>query len=192
MSSTKPVTTSTTTIVPVDLVAAKKRNEAWIAAWKKANGVKKQATLPTKVEEHTAWVLQQGWSMRDAMAWKNLCEKAKFSASVPIDADLDLLHDTLELAAHVDTHPIGLICFARCELHQLEWTLRAAQAIRDRFIGVACVDEGEDDDVVVLVPPNTGRGTPEDDDDAPTSGEGKKRKFIPMTQASQPYDDDVC
>lgn len=180
MSEVKQVNAN---VVAIDLVAAKKRNEDWIRAWKKANGVKKQATLPTKVEEHTAWVLQQGWSMRDAMAWKNLCEKAKFSASVPIDADLDLLHETLELAAHVETHPIGLICFARCELHQPEWNLLAAQAIRDRFIGAVCVS---DDDTP---PEDVGHDeeVEPDDDDAPTSGEGKKRKFIPMTQASQPY-----
>lgn len=164
-------------VVPVDLVAARKRNEDWIRAWRMANGVKKQATLPTKVEEHTAWVLAQGWSMRDACAWKNLCEKAKFSASLPIDADLDLLHESIELSAHLETHPIGIICFARCELKQPEWNLRAAQAIRERFIG--SLEESVDELPAVLFEgaPGTGGGPPpEDQDDASSSGDGKRRK----------------
>lgn len=171
-------------VVPVDLVAARKRNKDWIRAWKVANGVKKQATLPTKVEEHTAWVLAQGWSMRDACAWKNLCEKVKFSASVPIDAELDLIQKTIEYASHLDTHPIGIICFARCELKQPEWSLRAVDAIRERFFA----------DVVPPSPPASAVASPpvfpdgdlpSDDDERPSSGDGKRRKRD--YEASQDY-----
>lgn len=168
-------------IVPVDMVAARKRNEDWIRAWKAANGVKKQSTLPTKVEEHTAWVLAQGWSMRDACAWKNLCEKVKFSASVPIDADLDLIQKTCEYASHLDTHPIGLICFARCELKQPEWTLRAVDAIRERFFADVIPVHEEDaetsQELAARMPiqPLVIESS-EDDDERPSSGDGKRRK----------------
>lgn len=170
--------TSTTTlvegVVPLDLAATRKKNEDWIRAWRKANGVKSQATLPTKVEAHTAWVIGHGWAMRDAVAWKNLCEKAKFSASIPIDADLDLLAGTLTTAALLDTHPIGLICFARSELKQPEWTLLALDCIRVRFCVEICDKHPEAEDGAPTSPETV---EVPDDDDAPSSPGGKKRRF---------------
>lgn len=158
--------------VGMDTAAVRKRNDDWIRAWRKANGVKKQATLPTKVEEHTAWVMSQGWSMRDANAWKGLCEKAKFSSSVPIDHDLDLLLGTLDAASQLDSHPIGLICFARCELKQNEWSLTALQAIRDRFMILQAVTEED-----VTEPVASPIEIHSDHDEEPSSPGGKKRRF---------------
>lgn len=185
-STTTAVTTAAHpgACIPINATTIKSRNDAYVAAWKKANSVKKQCVLPTKIEENNAWVLQQGWAQRDAIAWRNLCEKAKFSASVPFDADLDLLHGTLDVAGHVETHPIGLICFARTELKQQDWNLQALQAIRDRFIGTVCDDEV--DEVVVVDPlAHLADGDLPDDDDASTSGNGKKRRrYSGPTQAS--------
>lgn len=137
---------STSTTLPLfvskDLEEQKARNDAFIHSWKRTHGVMKQGTLQTKTEAFSAWVLSNGWTMRDMKSWSALCEKAKTAQDGDSGLTLQLLGDTLEFALHLDVHPIGLICFTRVELKCPDWDLVALGRAREHLLEAA---EAEDD-----------------------------------------------
>lgn len=159
-------TTITGTKGPVDLAEQKKKNDAWIAAYKKASGVKKQTVLPSPTQAHNEWAVREGYSMQDAITWRNLCEKAKFgTGDIEAWGFWELLCETVDIAHHCDTNPIGLIAFARASLGIKEWSMETIDLIKDQ-----------------LIPEE-----PNQDDDQEDSSGGKKRKY----EATQDIDEDI-
>jgi len=119
-----------------DLVSdTKVKSAAYVRDWKKRAHVTTQTTLQTKSESFTAWVLKQGWPLAQMRTWTSLCEKAKYSHSGDGSGDeLKLLYQTLDLADHLDVHPIGLLTYARSEMRLHDWTLEAIKAVRDTLL----------------------------------------------------------
>jgi len=121
---------------------AKNKSAAYVRDWKKRAHVATQSTLQTKSEAFTAWVLTQGWALRDMRVWTSLCEKAKYSQAGAVPGDeLKLLCETLDFADHLDVHPIGLICYARAEMRLMDWTLEAVKAVRETLLQEDEADE---------------------------------------------------
>lgn len=111
-------------ITKVDLEDRKKKNDAWIRAFKKTHGVKKQTTLPSQTMQHNEWAIRSGWSQSDATTWRALCEKAKYAID---DTEglgvVCLIGETIAMANHCDAHPIALINFARTSHGRPVWDL---------------------------------------------------------------------
>jgi len=133
-------------VVVMSLEERKKRNDAFVANFKRAGSAMKQTTMQTKSEKFTAFVLENGWSMKDMRTWTALCEACKTCQSPrDIGEAMRLLSDTIDLAVHLDVHPIGLICYARAEFKQFDWTMAALEVVRSRLL----VEEEAEEDVVV-------------------------------------------
>lgn len=185
--STAAATTSQanlpTNVVKVDLEDRKKKNDAWIRAFKKTHGIKKQSVLPSATMQHNEWAIKSSWSMSDATAWRTLCEKAKFAMD---DTEgigiLCLLSETVAMANHCDSHPVGLIHFARTSHRRPVWDLDTLDFLQQNLLSEE---------------PNTPPGTPNQDPAASPTYEGhlkekKRRRLLVEDQPTQPYasDDD--
>jgi len=171
-SSTSVKAALPTNVVPVNLEDRKKKNDAWISAFKKTHGIKKQSVLPSQTMQHNEWAIKAGWSMSDANTWRQLCEKAKFAMDDNEGVGiLCLLSETVAMANHCDSHPIGLIHFARTARGRPVWDLDTLDYLQQNM----------------LSPPNT----PEEDD---AGGQGtprpSKRRLTFEDQATQPFDID--
>ena len=128
----------------IDLEDRKKKNDAWISAFKKSHGIKKQSVLPSQTMQHNEWAIKTGWSMSDANTWRQLCEKAKFAMDDNEGVGiLCLLSETVAMANHCDSHPIGLIHFAR--------TARGRPVWDSGHVGLSPTN--------MLSPPNTPEGS---------------------------------
>lgn len=152
-------------ITKVHLEDRKKKNDAWIRAFKKTHGVKKQTTLPSQTMQHNEWAIRSGWSQSDATTWRALCEKAKYAID---DTEglgvVCLIGETIAMANHCDAHPIALINFARTSHGRPVWDLDTldylqAHLLDDDEVGAKtpsppkqtllcdeCVDIDDDDD----------------------------------------------
>lgn len=129
-------TMSTSTTRVINLPEQKKKNEAWIRAYKKASGQKKQTVLPSAVTQNNEWAVRKGWSMQDATTWRGICEKAKYASDeVDGDAIIALLLETIEIAGHCDTHPIGIIHFARTQHDRKVWDLDTLDYLQANLLG---------------------------------------------------------
>lgn len=101
----------------------------------------------------------------DACHWRSLCEKAKYAQDdIEGESYLELLVETIEMAAHCESHPIGLISFARTSYGAKTWDIDTLHMMKDQLL-----DEDE-------IP--EGHGTPVDEDDVEGSGSGKKRRRL--------------
>lgn len=129
---------SSTTIVkemPLSAKEKKEFNDNFVKAFKKQSGVKKQTTLPTASVMHNEWAIKSGWSMADAMTWRCLCEKVKFAQDdAEASALFAVVNDTIEIAAHCQTHPVGLIHFARTSLGVKNWDMDAIEFVKDNLL----------------------------------------------------------
>jgi len=192
-SSTHTQTKLPANVVRVDLEDRKKKNAAWIGAYKKTHGIKKQTTLPSATTAHNEWAILQGWSMIDATTWRSLCEKAKYATDDTEGVGiLCLLAETIDIANHCDTHPVGLLHNARTAMDRKVWDLDSVDFLKANLL--AEVDETAERE-----------GFIPDDDDGPTppnTPPSQKRKVSApsapsrkkaMYEASQPFDidDDV-
>jgi len=162
-----------------DTSSNKSKSVAFITAWKKRAGYTVQQSLQTKSEAFIASCLAEGWTIRDVRSWTTLAERAKYSRMSDHDhyEVLKLLHGTLDMAEHLGVHPVGLICYARCELSQPEWSLSALKVVKDKFYG---------DEYEISTMPDSD----EHSDDAPTEvddvklvcpGAPKKRRVLEET-----------
>lgn len=146
------------------------RNEAFIRRFRKENGVMKQSTLPSTSTAHSEWAIASGWSMKDAQDWRSLCEKLKFAREDQQGRELiGLVEGTISLANHCDSHPIGLLHFARVERGIPVWDATALVTLKSTLLpsdGEAS-DEGSSMSV-------------EDDDATPPTG-SKKRAYRDMS-----------
>lgn len=121
----------------------KKKNDDWIRAYKKASGQKKQTVLPSAVTQNNEWAVRAGWSLTDAATWRNLCEKAKYAGDgAEADGLISLLAETIEMAGHCDTHPIGLIHFARTAHGQKTWDLDTLDYLAAHMLTVDAEKDG--------------------------------------------------
>jgi hypothetical protein len=161
----------------VDLVERKKKNEAWMRAFKKTHGIKKQSVLPSATTQHNEWAIKEGWSMMDANTWRSICEKAKFATDdTEGEGILCLISETIAMAGHCDAHPIALIHLARTQYERKVWDLDALDYMKEHMLHDASV-------------PNT----PEHAVESSVPSAPRKRRMI-EDQASQPFslsDDDV-
>lgn len=159
-------------VVKVDLEDRKKKNEAWIRAFKKSQGIKKQSVLPSATMQHNEWAIKTGWSMSDATTWRSLCEKAKFAMDDNEGVGiLCLLSETVAMANHCDSHPIGLIHYARTAHGRPVWDLDTLDYLSNNMVN----SDSEES------PAQAVTSTP----DAP-----KKRRLVFESQATQPDDID--
>lgn len=166
-----------TNVVKIDLEDRKKKNAAWISAFKKSHGVKKQSVLPSATMQHNEWAIKSGWSMSDATTWRGLCEKAKFAMDDTEGVGiLCLLSETVAMANHCDSHPIGLIHFARTSHGRPVWDLDTLDYLKDHLL----------DEVSSTPPGSPEMAVPGALDDRPRT----KRRLDFEEQATQPYDID--
>ena len=161
----------------IDLEDRKKKNTAWISAFKKTHGVKKQSVLPSATMQHNEWAIKSGWSMSDATVWRGLCEKAKFAMDDTEGVGiLCLLSETVAMANHCDSHPIGLIHFARTSHGRPVWDLDTLDYLKDHLL----------DEVSSTPPGSPEMAVPGALDDRPRT----KRRLNFEEQATQPSDTD--
>lgn len=110
-------------------------NKNFVKAFKKASGVKKQTTLPTASVLHNEWAVKHDWSMADAMTWRCLCEKVKYAQEdAESSALFAVIADTIDLSAHCETHPVGLIHFARTSFGLRTWDMDAIEFLKDNLL----------------------------------------------------------
>lgn len=157
-----------------DAAEKKAANDKFIKAFKKSSGQKTQTVLPSATTANNEWAVREGWSICDAMHWRSLCERAKHAQDdVEGDSFLELLMGTIEVAARCDSHPIGLIAYARTAFGAKTWDIDTLHMMMDNIL--------EETDTVDV-----------DKDDDEGSGSGKKRKFATQKyDASQPYPTDA-
>lgn len=195
MSNTQTSASSTSSqaklpanVVPVNIEERKKKNDAWISAYKKTHGVKKQAVLPSATMQHNEWAIKAGWSMSDATAWRSLCEKLKHAMDDTEGiAMLCLIGETIELANHCDAHPVGLIHYARTEHGKPVWDLDTLDYLKANMLpqeDQPAIDIDADDDDIPSTPPSPKRKL------AAPGAPSRKRVLY---EASQPFemDDDT-
>lgn len=170
-SSTTPQTKVPTTPIQISVLQdRKKKNEAFVRAYKKENNIKTQAVLPSATMANNEWAIKSGWSMSDATVWRGLCEKAKFATDdVEGDGIICLLKETIEMANHCDAHPVGLIHFARTSHGRPVWDLDTLDYLQANMLPSGATPEQIMDD---------------DDDVTVTTTSGKKRLFQP----AQPFE----
>jgi len=187
--STATTVKSQANTLPVNLEERKKKNDAWISAFKKSHGIKKQSVLPSSTTQHNEWAIKSGWSMSDATTWRGLCEKVKYAMD---DTEgiglLCLIAETIEIANHCDSHPVGLIHFARTAHDRKVWDLETIDYLKANLLPAEDdhhVEVDHDDDG--MTPPNT-PPSPKRKASAPGAPQRKR-----MYEASQPFDmdDDV-
>lgn len=186
-SSTTSQTKLPANVVPVNLEERKKKNDAWISAYKKTHGIKKQAVLPSATMQNNEWAIKSGWSMSDATTWRGLCEKLKYATDDTEGiAMLCLIGETIELANHCDAHPVGLIHYARTEHGKPVWDLDTLDYLKGNMLPQEeqPVDIDQDVDDLPATPPSPKRKL------AAPGAPSRKRAVY---EASQPYDldDDV-
>lgn len=157
----------------------KESNDKFIKSFKKASGQKTQTVLPSAVTANNEWAIKNDWSIVDAMHWRALCEKAKFARDdIEGESYLELLIDTVEMAAHCESHPIGLINFARTQFGAKTWDIDVLHMLKDNLL----VDDQEG---------GSSEHPEVDVDDEEASGDGKKRRrLFPLDDASQPFAED--
>lgn len=167
----------------VDLEDRKKKNDAWISAFKKTHGIKKQSVLPSATMQHNEWAIKSNWSMSDATTWRSLCEKAKYAIDDQEGVGiLCLVSETIAMANHCDSHPIGLIHFARTAHGQAVWDLDALDYMQAHML---------DDDERVPFHDADGETPPatlEAEMSAPPAPRGKRRA-LESTQAWDDHDE---
>lgn len=188
-SSTTSQTKLPANVVPVNLEERKKKNDAWISAYKKTHGIKKQAVLPSATMQNNEWAIKSGWSMSDATTWRGLCEKLKYAIDDTEGiAMLCLIGETIELANHCDAHPVGLIHYARTEHGKPVWDLDTLDYLKGNMLPAEDNHPVEIDEDDGPTPPNT-PPSPKRKASAPGAPQRKRATFEP----SQPFDmdDDV-
>jgi hypothetical protein len=190
MSNTNPNTASSSqtklpaNVVPVNLEERKKKNDAWISAYKKTHGIKKQAVLPSATMQHNEWAIKSGWSMSDATTWRSLCEKAKYAMDdIEGQGILCLIAETIDIANHCDGHPVGLIHWARTEHGRPVWDLESVDYLKANMLPAEAVHHVDDDDDTVQSPPTT----PNPADGVTCPGAPKRKRLT--YEASQPFED---
>lgn len=115
--------------------------------------------------------------MMDATSWRSLCEKAKYARS---DAEgsgiFAIVCDTIDLAAHCGTHPVGIIHFARTSFGLKTWDMDSVEFLKDNLL------DQEDEDQ-----PPSDHDDDETDLDGQMGGEcppaPKKRKQFGLREA---------
>jgi len=180
-------TTAATTVVPtvftkVDLEDRKKKNDAWIHAFKKTQGVKKQTTLPSQTMQHNEWAIRSGWSMSDATTWRGVCEKAKYAFDdIEGLGIISLVGETIDMASHCNTHPIALIHFARTVHGRPVWDLDTIDYLKENMLSD---DEKDSNDIVDIdAPEGVVWGS---DDEADTGNMGGDQPTQPMSPPTSP------
>jgi len=148
------------------------KNSAFIKAWKQRSHNSTQQTLQTRSEAFIAWALTQGWPLRDVRTWTSLLEKAKSARHDDESSKhLKLLLETLDTAGHADVHPVGLISYARIELHKPEWDFDALDHLKETILA-----ETDEDDIVDEVDDDDEPRTPPRDEETPLSAPGAPKR----------------
>lgn len=160
--------------------AAKKKsdNEKFIKAFKKASGQKSQTVLPTMTNTHNEWAVREGWSICDAMHWRSLCERAK-TAQDDIEGDsfLELLLGTIELAGRCESHPVGLIAYARTAFGAKTWDIDTLHMMMDNLL--------EEDGPAKEGPEFGEQVDIDDDDDDKAIPDGKRKRSAEAATAAE-------
>lgn len=95
------------------------------------------------------------------MHWRSLCERVKYARDdIEGESLLELMIETIEVAAHCNSHPIGLIAFARTNFGAKTWDIDTVHMLKDNLLGDDEIPEGSEVDA----------------DDDEHSGSGKRRK----------------
>jgi len=125
-------------VAVIDLTVEDEKNKKFISEWKAKHGVMRQSTLQSKPEAMTAWVFQQGWTIKDMRAWTAMLDGVKFEKFEGDWTDpFKLLYLTLDLAEHLQVHPIGMLCFARVEHGITTWDLEGLDKFKSVVIPVS-------------------------------------------------------
>lgn len=160
-------------------------NKKFVSAYRKAAGVKTQTEIKSATTRHNEWAVREGWSITDAMRWRTLCEAGKFAQDdIEGESLLELLIETIELAAHCEVHPIGIICTARESLGAKTWDIDTVHAFKKNLLSGDDQDgHGNQKSSTTCVDVDDDKTQYEDeDDDSGSNGSGKKRKY----EATQP------
>lgn len=194
-TNTNPNTGSST---DKQVMGFKNKNSAFIKEWKKKNGVKTQTVMPTLVSVQNEWAIKNGFSITDAQQWRALCEKAKYCTEDAFaQGVIDLLTNTLEMASHVEAHPIGLINFARTAMGQKVWNKHAYDHLKANMLPTldlteegeeeADDEDGEDDEDSYEEPGEDGEDADGDDIEVNLD------KYVPHPDSAEAYliDDDA-
>jgi len=180
-SRTLPETVLPKNVIRVDLTDQSKKNKVWITKFKRDNNVTKQTVLPSATMKHNEWAIKSEWSMSDATTWRSLCEKVKFALDdIEGEGLLVLIQETIMMAQHCGTHPIGLIHYARTEHGRVVWDVDSLDYLRAHLL------PEEEQALDVRTPP----ASPEPSKrkvQAPSAP--RKRRLVEEMQATQPQDD---
>lgn len=151
-------------------VVNSERNSAFIRAFKKQAGPQVQAKLPTPVSAQNDWAIKNGWSTIDAQEWRALCTRFAHGTESGEGSAIDLMMETLDLANHVDCHPIGLIHFARTKMGRGTWNNDTVEFLKANMLADDAEPADEDYN------PSSDEAYDIDDDKVASTSTGKKRK----------------
>jgi len=134
--------------------------------------------------------------MQDATVWRAMCEKLKFAQDdVEGDATILQMMETIEMACHVEAHPVAVIHYARTQMDRKMFDLETLAFMRSNLLEHAELDAKDvppPPDSPDFHPPSDyirGNGNPVT---VPPKTPSKKRRldFDEPTQRMTPESDD--
>lgn len=175
----------------------KEANDKFIKAFKKSSGQKTQTVIPSATTANNEWAVREGWSICDAMHWRSLCEKCKHAQDdIEGDSFLELMLGTIEISGRCESHPIGVIAYARTAFGAKTWDIDTLHMMMDNILE----EEGPDlpDGVFEEEPPSPPRSAQSSSTAPPPTprkdeqGWNKRRRMFAASHATQPdFDDDI-
>jgi len=161
-------------------------NKSFISKFKKDNKVTVQTKLPSRVELDNANAVSEGYTVTDAIWWRRFVEEFKYSPLVYIDA-MSLL---CAMALKCKCHPVGLVHFGRTTYGFKQFGVEEVAVLHENMLNFedSDLEEGEYEETSANDNPTSAEAY-EIDDDAPSSGNGKKRRLQTAAEALSQADD---
>lgn len=161
-------------------------NKSFISKFKKDNKVTVQTKLPSRVELDNANAVSEGYTVTDAIWWRRFVEEFKYSPLVYIES-MQLL---CEMALKCKCHPVGLVHFGRTTYGFKQFGDAEVEVLHANMLDYVDSDleEGEYEETSANDNPTSAEAY-EIDDDAPSSGNGKKRRLQTAAEALSQADE---
>lgn len=149
------------------------KNKAFISKFKSDNNVKTQSKLPSAIDVQNEMIVREGGTLWDATMWRKWCDKVKFGYNQYTEANLKFLN----LCEHLECTPWALIKLGR-ELYAFrDWGTNEIQFLMDHLVVSDNEGSYEETDEPYNANPTSAEAY-DIDDDAPSSGNGKRKRVV--------------
>lgn len=161
-------------------------NKSFISKFKKDNKVTVQTKLPSRVELDNAKAVNAGYTVTDAIWWRRFVDEVKFDPEHNAAAFVHLV----EMAERCKCEPVGLIHFGRTTYGFKQFGNAEVFVLTENMLDYnPSAEEGEYDETSDHNDNPTSAEAYDIDDDAPSSGNGKKRRLQTAAEALSQADE---